>query len=1154
MMKYIFQIMLLFVIINVNGQTFSGVVFTQDDKKPALFSTIHIPNTGLGTVTDEKGEFSFNIPEKYNQLTIEISFIGYKTLKLTISDLDFGKHNTLWLEVESENLNMVVLEGKRKSLKPLQIIKRVLKNVEKNYPTDTTTFKGYYRETVSQNGACVKYADAVVDLNYGPYQRDKLKYKEFYQGYESMTLSALTWDWGKRFHRGHFPFRTIPADKLKIIESRASENLSTSFMMANIEGGPLGLLGKDRMKYQHLFLKPSRFSNFKYTMKEVIDSVTNTPNYIIYFKPKFSEDKKMTLWKRLFKEYHDLVEGEIIVDKKTFAVKHMSYSVARGLKSKMCGFNEMNLKHFDYHIEIDYKRLKDKYYVSSIYEKDEFVYTDTINDTRTAFNTEQEIHLFDVQPNTYTPIKNEEHFANVESNQLFDYPLEYNAEFWNEFLANHKEYSIPLKIKTHLEKEKPLLTQFKNKGFRDLNLKPPVAKKEPYTWKKHGKTFVDDYAWLKDTVAPVHNNEVMNYVFKENEYYRNYVKPLRKDQRAIFKSLKEYSRESYTSHPNRYKNFDYYIKYKEDSNYPVYYRKHKDLKIETELFDVEKLALNHKYYNLSLANVSPNEKYIGFMENTTGSDHEVFKIKDMGKQQILDDSLKNIASVVWISDSTLLYTALENKTNRPYQVRLHKLNTSAKEDEILFTEENTLSRVGVQVSQHLEYAFISSNTTDGSEVYWTSLKDEHLAFKKMKSNAKDVKYFVSYVQGYFYVFTNENAKNGKLLRVKPQDVEQNQWETVIPHQEDITLETYEVFKDYLVYQEREDAQSRIVVRNLKTGKSHKIKVKEEYYDIAIGSNPEENTDSLEFVYSSFKTPSQTIRYNMATKKSHVTYMDSLKNFSGLGALKVKRIYAPAADGTLIPITLVYHSFRYWKKGKNNKLWLTSYGAYGNGQSVGFTKAILPLLERGFVYAVAHIRGGNDMGKQWYDDGKLMHKKNTFNDFISCTEFLINEGYADSNNVTIQGASAGGLLMGAVANKRPDLYKAVFLDVPFVDVMNTMLDDKLPLTTGEYLEWGNPNTKKAFNYMMSYSPYDNVKKQDYPAMFFSTGINDSKVGYWEPAKMVAKLRTLKTNNQPLLLQTDLTSGHGGGSGRYDHYKDIAMKFAILFELYRKDVDR
>ncbi len=519
---------------------------------------------------------------------------------------------------------------------------------------------------------------------------------------------------------------------------------------------------------------------------------------------------------------------------------------------------------------------------------------------------------------------------------------------------------------------------------------------------------------------------------------------------------------------------------------------------------------------------------------------------------MLQDSVLNASGFTWIDNKSFIYTEQEKKTNRSYIAKIHVLNTPQKEDKVIFKEKDVKFSIGVYKNKMNDMILINSSSGITSETYFFRINETIPSLKLIYPREQGTNYSITQVENKFFITTNENAKNYKVVVVDTVNYDKNNWKVVLPEDKDHMLVDLDILKKYYVVTDKDNAQNRIRIIERSSGKEHTVKFKKDIYQASAHNSREYDIDSIRISYSTPKTSGITYSYKISEQEKTVLKKQKLPNPVMKWGIKVERVMVTARDGAEIPMTLIYNKhIKKSKENTNRKAYITSYGSYGSSMAIGFNANLYPLLERGFTVAIPHIRGGTDKGYEWYEDGKMFNKKNTFYDFIDCTQYLIDEEYATKGNIVAEGASAGGLLMGAVANMAPDLYKLIVLDVPFVDVINTMLDDKLPLTTGEYEEWGNPNIKKQFKYMMSYSPYDNVTAQNYPTLLFTTGLSDQQVGYWEPAKMVAKLRATKTDDNEIILTTSLHAGHGGQAGRFDYIRTLAKQYAFIIDAFMKD---
>ncbi|HNP19119.1 MAG TPA: prolyl oligopeptidase family serine peptidase [Fulvivirga sp.] len=1125
---------------------YSGKVIGHEDQKPIPFAYVKIKGVALGTVTQSDGKFELLVPEKYQKGILEFSYVGYKTKSVLMSSIVDPRNINIMLVIDTKMLQEVIVMP-RKMESPKSILRKALSKIPENYPTEKFGMNAYYRETIQENGAFIMMADASVEYNLNPYQTKNFKWKDYAPTWINLnkTMSSFSLFGGSRLHRYHFHNKTLKGEKVKIIDSRASANLSKTHLNASTEGGPLGIIGKDRVKFQEYFM--DKFSKFDYELGEISNS-DGSWSYVISFTPKISVEK-MEKKKRPYDNPMKLA-GKIYIDQDSYAITKMNYSVPSDYKKFICGYKGWSIRHFAYSVEVEYEKNKGKYFLSKMRQEDEFIIEDTLQNILTPYAAVTTLNVNKIYTENIPEIADSDNFANVDANRLFDYPLEYNNNFWRQYTLLHPVATIDSTIRKDMESTKTLEKQFANKNIRDTTLLPPIAKQIPEQKSMYGIDWTDDYSWLKDTQNPRGNKEVMNYLEAENAYTENYFAPLRKDQRNIYSELTTSLDRDFVSLPKKYDNYYYYYKLTGDNEHPVYYRRKEDSKKEEVLLDVNEMAREQPYYRVTGLISSPNHKIIAYAENKDGSDRSVVKFKEVASGKLLPDSLVNIGQLEWINNNELLYTKLEKRTLRPNEVYHHQLLSTTENDKLIYYEKDQRFSVSLDKSKSKEFIFMEVYSSSTSECYFYRINDPKAEFKLLKARKEGVRYSMQHYNQYFFIATDENAPNSKIVKVDTANYTSD-WQTVIPHNKEVFITNFEIFKKYLVLNERINAVDKIKVINLSDNKEHFIDFKEDIYSSAISYNPDFDTDTVRIYYQSYKTQPTYYNYNMETKKKVLLKKSNEPNIMGSSAIKVKRLWATARDGEKIPIDIIYNKYYLKNKKTTVNLYITSYGAYGSAMTPFHSNSINILLNRGFIYAIPHIRGGSDLGMTWYYDGKLLNKKNTFTDFIDCTEYLIKEGYVKNGNVVAEGGSAGGLLMGAIANMRPDLYKLIILDVPFVDVTNTMLDPKLPLTTVEYQEWGSPYVKKEFKYIKSYSPYDNVKEQQYPNMLFITGLNDTRVGYWEPAKMVAKLRTVNTGKNKILLNVDFNSGHGGAAGRFGSYRELAYKYAFILDFFKTD---
>lgn len=677
---------------------------------------------------------------------------------------------------------------------------------------------------------------------------------------------------------------------------------------------------------------------------------------------------------------------------------------------------------------------------------------------------------------------------------------------------------------------------------------PPDAKKVPYEMSIHGDTRIDNYYWMRDDERK--DPEVLSYLEAENAYTDAMLAHTKTLQTSLFEELKGRIQKDDDSVP--VKNGDYYYssQTRGDNEYATYVRSSDFVGTDQQvILDVNELAKEHDYYAVSGLDVSPNGNLMAYGEDTVSRRIYDIKIKDLSTGKLLEDTLKGTnGSVVWANDNkTLYYIKKDLQTLLGYQVYRHTLGTPQSDDELVYEETDTSYYMGISKSKDDSEIYIWHSSTTASGVSVLSADDVKAMPKRLIEREANLEYSISKLGNTYYIVTNLNAVNFQLMKVDIDKAgDKANWQTVIPARDNIKLEGIDLFNDYLVYQQREMGQSTIIARNLTTGKEMPLSFNDSAYTISTYGNNDLNSDTLRVYYTSMTTPASSYDVNLATgNKTLLKQQKVLGDFSADNYAS-ERIFVTARDGIKVPVSLVYRKDMFKKEG-TNPLLQYGYGSYGATMDPTFSSARLSLLDRGFVFAIAHIRGSQMLGRPWYEDGKLLTKKNTFNDFVDVTKALVEQKYGAKDKIFAQGGSAGGLLMGAVANQAPELYKGMVAAVPFVDVVTTMLDASIPLTTNEYGEWGNPNEKEYYEYMLSYSPYDQVSKQDYPNMLVTTGLHDSQVQYFEPAKWVAKLRDYKTDDNKLLFKIDMEAGHGGASGRFKRLEDTALNYAFMLDL-------
>ena len=675
-------------------------------------------------------------------------------------------------------------------------------------------------------------------------------------------------------------------------------------------------------------------------------------------------------------------------------------------------------------------------------------------------------------------------------------------------------------------------------------INPPIAKKIRKELETHADVRIDNYFWMNNR----EDEQVINHLKTENNYCDAMLAHTKDFQKDLFEEMKSRIKEDDSSVPYKYNGYWYVTKFEKGKNYPIYSRKKETLEAEEELlFDCNKMAEGESYFKLVGISISPDNNKVSFGIDLTGRRNYTIYIKDLTTDKLENDKIEHTTgSSSWANDNkTLFYTKKDEKTLRAFKIYKHKLGYT--EDEMIFEEGDATFGVTVYKSKSRKYIIIACYSTLTNEYHILNADKPNEKFKVFNPRVRGLEYSIAHYDGHFYVLTNKDkALNFKLMKTAETNTAIENWEEVIVHRNDTLIENIDIFKNYLVVSERTNGLNLIRIMRWDNSEDYYLPFESETYTCYTSANVDFDTDLLRYGYNSMTTPASIIEFDMFTKTQKV-----LKEQEVLGGSFDKdnyteeRLWATADDGTKIPMSIVYK--KGLKKDSNNPLLQYSYGSYGSTVDPYFSSIRLSLLDRGFVYVIAHVRGGEYLGRNWYNDGKLLNKKNTFTDFIACSIHLIKERYTSSQHLYAIGGSAGGLLMGAIINEAPELYKGIIAAVPFVDVVTTMLDNSIPLTTGEYDEWGNPNDKLYYDYIKSYSPYDNIEQKNRPHIFVTAGLNDSQVQYWEPAKWVAKLRELKTDSNQLLLKTNMDAGHGGASGRFESLKEDAEEFAFLLDL-------
>ncbi len=674
------------------------------------------------------------------------------------------------------------------------------------------------------------------------------------------------------------------------------------------------------------------------------------------------------------------------------------------------------------------------------------------------------------------------------------------------------------------------------------HITPPQAAEKPQELVHLGDTRIDPFYWLRER----ENQEVIDYLNAENDYTASVMKPYDELKEKLFQEIKGRIKEDDSSTPYFQNGYWYYSRYETGKEYPIYCRKKDSLESTEEiLIDCNEKAKEHSFYQVGNYAVSPNNKLLAYCEDTQGRRIYTVRVLNLETGELHQESLENSSTnLAWANDNKTFFYTQKDETLREFQIYSHVLGTQQTADKLEYEEKDDTFYCYVGRSKSGKYISIGSYSTLSAEVQVAPTDDPSGNFRSILPREEKHEYSVAHIDNTFYILTNYKAKNFRLMKCEETNTAKENWQEVIPHRDDVLLEDIDLFEDFYILSERKNGLVQLRVKSWDGNRDEYIPFNDPAYVVYMGNNPEMKTEEVQFVYTSLTTPTSTFSYNIESKKQELLKQQAVLGDFNADNYTSERIWVEARDKTKVPVSIVYR--KDTKVDGTAPLLLYAYGSYGYSMDPYFSSARLSLLDRGFVFAIAHIRGGSELGRAWYENGKMLNKKNTFTDFIDCAESLKSQGYSAPNKLYAMGGSAGGLLMGAIANMSPQTFDGIVAQVPFVDVVTTMLDESIPLTTGEYDEWGNPNQKEYYEYMLSYSPYDNVEKKAYPAMLITTGLHDSQVQYWEPAKWIAKLRQNNTGTEDLVLHTNMDAGHGGASGRFEAFKEVALDYAFLLK--------
>ncbi|MCD4792841.1 MAG: prolyl oligopeptidase family serine peptidase [Bacteroidales bacterium] len=1111
----------------------SGKVINNKDLKGIPFVNVYIEEIALGTVTNEDGDYELKVLVQFKDKQLTFSCIGYQTKKYNIkAQLNVNLKENLY------EIDEVIV----KPLKALELLQRAIAKIPENYPAKPVYYDAFYRSLMKEDSSYINLMEAACTFHYAAYTDIYSIYSAQKQYYAERDKINCTWVDGLN---NYFDLYTSPNDQVKVIEARISEYNSKRLYDLLTVGGPLNLISADKVKYLNEFMSNDHFKHYKYKI-EGRTTFNNRMVIIISFKPKALQFRNYNPgYAKYFnrrKYFNAEFEGKIYLDIKSYAFIRIEYNI---LKVKPL----QKLGPHPYTVRIDYKKINNKWYLSQILRKRlndncflKHVNIDTVS-------VEEQLIVNRIRVKQVNKFKKSETVPHSNYFSLYRYPLTYNKEYWDKYnIVTHNK--LHQKAINDLERYKPLEQQFRDMQVKNDSLPVPEAFIGNSKIKIHDKIIIDEYKWLEN----INDENVRKYIKEENKYTYNYFIPLREKQNTLFKEMvRKFPEQREIFDKKKSGEYIYYQRYKKHSEYPVLCRKRESVGAKEEiLFDFNTWANKYDNFYLHFTEISPNNKHIAVGIDKDGSEHKTCFFINIEQKTTEKDSINNIWGPAWANDSKTFYYVLQDSLNRPASVYKHKLGNDFSEDELIYREKDKYFDVGIRKSKLGNYIFLEMFNYTTSELWYINANKPDDNFKIFCHREKNHFYRVKESKNDFYILSNKDALNNRLFKTSKNDTEYKNWEEIIPASKDTLLKNFYVCENFLVLSEIYNVQQSLRVINLKTNESELIKFNEEFYSLNL-LEYNYHSDKLKIRVSTFIKPPKTYEYNMSSKTMTLLKETKIKNFSPKD-YKVKRVWSTGVDGTKIPVTLVYKKKiltnsqglkinQKFKYNGSNPLILEAYGSFGSNNTLPyFSPDKFCMLDRGFIYAIAHVRGGSEMGKAWHENGKLLNKKNTFDDYISCAEFLINEHYTDSSLLFGIGGSAGGMLMGVVANRKPELFKGIILEYPQVCQLDALTDS----TTMNRQEFGNPDKKPDFEYIYSYSPYENIKRQKYPAMLLISGLKDERVRYWQPTKMTARLRKNNLGTSPILLKS-YNSGHTGPSGRDAYYRSMAFEYSFFLSL-------
>lgn len=1094
-----------------------------EENDPVPYVSIQLDSTSIGTVSNQDGQFELKIPSKYKDKRLLFSCIGYESIATKIeSKLIINIHSS------SIKIDEIIVNP----IKPLDLLKSAIREIPNNYSNKPVYLNAFYRSLSIEDTNYTQLLEASCIFHSMPYD-DNFDVDSAEKKYFEKT------DWGNTFFfesiPEYFDLYNNPNDQVKVLEVRISENNSTKLNTYYPVGGSLGLFATNKAKYQNQFMDEKYFRFYKYSYKGQL-VYNNSRVNVISFRPKTFQIRDINpgyvrkYYRRKF--YKAEFEGDIYIDVNSLAFVKIEYQ-------------RVNAKPYypnPYQVTVDFVKNGDKWYLSNIKRKSK----------NTQFNNvvgfEEEVVINSIVRNDVHNFSIEETTPNLFNYTLYKTTMPYNAEFWNNF--NVLTFSkLNKKAKRDLQKQKSLEEQFMAMQSRNDTMTFPKIEKEPYTYFIHNEKITDNYKWLEEK----NNPKVISYLNEQNKYTYNEMIPFRDLQEKLTKEfVAPYKENELTIDKTINGDYEYYLKYRADSEFAILCRKNHYSANEEELFDLNTWGENFSYLDIVNKAITLNNRYIAFTVDKDGSQHQALYILDMDTRTILADSINKVFSMVWANDNKTLFYVVQDTLNRPYLTKKHILGTNIKLDKDIFCEKDSNFDVYVSKTQFNSFIFIETSSLTTSELHYINANSPDGHFKKLGSRDERHFFRVKESETALYMLSNKENDNFGLYSCEKSDLNNNDWKFISGNDDMTLIKDFYIYNNHIVYYEVYNALPQIRITDLDGENRYILNFKEQIYSLKIG-NFDDSINCLNIFLTSYLCPPKKYSLNLNTEHLKLINETKVPGFNPKNYIE-KRIWVDSKDGVKIPVSIVYkkdymyleddhmYSGKFALDGKN-PLILEAYGSFGRNYFPEFSPDKISMLNRGFVYAFAHVRGGSEMGNNWHSQGALLNKKNSFNDYISCAEFLIKEGYTCNDKLFGIGGSAGGLLLGSVSNMRPDLFKGIVLEFPQVCQLDALLN-----STSLHSEYGNPQEYKDFLNIISYSPYENVHSQNYPAMLFLSGYNDDRVNYWQPTKMVAKLQEYNTGLTPILLKT-YNAGHVGYSGIYGYYNRLAFEYCFIISLLK-----